>query len=84
MNEELEKIGNNNTWELVPRPNDKNVIGTKWIFKNKLNENGDVIKNKARFVCKGYSQQEGIDFEENFALVVRLETIRMFLALSSF
>ena len=69
---------------MVPRPNDKNVIGTKWIFKNKLNENGDVIRNKARLVCKGYAQQEGIDFEENFAPVSRLDAIRMFLALSSF
>eukprot|EP00253_Pinus_taeda_P023860 PITA_23860 len=84
MDEELEKIEKNNTWELVPRPKDKNVIGTKWIFKNKLNENGEVIRNKARLVCKGYAQQEGIDFEETFAPVARLEAIRMFLALSSF
>jgi len=69
---------------LVPRPKDKNVIGTKWIFKNKLNESGDVIRNKARLVCKGYAQQEGIDFEETFAPVARLEAIRMFLALSIF
>eukprot|EP00253_Pinus_taeda_P031507 PITA_31507 len=84
MDEELERIENKNTWELVPRPKDKNVIGTKWIFKNKLNENGEIIRNKARLVCKGYAQQEGIDFEETFALVARLEAIRMFLALSSF
>jgi len=70
--------------ELVPRPNDKNVIGTKWIFKNKLNKNGDATRNKARLVCKDYFQQEGIDFEETFALVARLEALRMFLALSSF
>eukprot|EP00253_Pinus_taeda_P005170 PITA_05170 len=84
MDEELEQIEKNNTWELVPRPKDKNVIGTKWIFKNKLNENGEVIRNKARLVCKGYAQQEGIGFEETFAPVARLEAIRMFLALSSF
>eukprot|EP00253_Pinus_taeda_P009748 PITA_09748 len=84
MNEELERIEKNNTWELVPRPNDKNVIGTKWIFKNKLNENGDVIRNKVRLICKGYAQQEGIDFEETFAPVGILEAIRMFLALSRF
>lgn len=69
---------------MVPRPKDKNVIGTKWIFKNKLNENRDVIRNKARLVCKGYAQQEGIDFEETFAPIAGLEAIRMFLALSSF
>eukprot|EP00253_Pinus_taeda_P003155 PITA_03155 len=84
MDEELEQIEKNNSWELVPRPKDKNVIGTKWIFKNKLNENGEVIRNKARLVCKGYAQKEGIDFEETFAPVARLEAIRMFLALSSF
>eukprot|EP00253_Pinus_taeda_P025917 PITA_25917 len=84
MNEELEQIEKNNTWELVPRPHDNNIIGTKWIFKNKLNENGEVIRNKARLVCKGYAQREGIDFEETFAPVARLESIRMFLALSSF
>eukprot|EP00253_Pinus_taeda_P033258 PITA_33258 len=84
MKEELEQIEKNNTWELVPRPQDKNVIGTKWIFKNKLNENGEVVRNRARLVCKGYAQQEGIDFEETCAPVARLEVIRMFLALSSF
>eukprot|EP00253_Pinus_taeda_P022953 PITA_22953 len=84
MNEELEQIEKNNTWEFVPRPNDKNVIGTKWILKNKLNENGDVIRNKARLVCKGYAQQEGINFAETFAPVARLEAIRMFLTLYSF
>lgn len=84
MDKELEQIEKNNTWELVPRPEDKNIIGTKWIFKNKLNENGDVIRNKARLVCKGYSQQEGIDFEESFTPVSRLEAIRMFLALFIF
>eukprot|EP00253_Pinus_taeda_P002116 PITA_02116 len=84
MPTELEQIEKNNTRELVPRPKDKNVIGTKWIFKNKLNENGEIIRNKAKLVCKGYAQQEGIDFEETFAPVSRLEAIRMFLALLSF
>eukprot|EP00253_Pinus_taeda_P010163 PITA_10163 len=84
MDEELEQIEKNDTWELVPRPHDKNITGTKWIFKNKLNENGEVIRNMAKLVCKGYAQQEGIDFEETFAPIARLEAIRMFLALSSF
>eukprot|EP00253_Pinus_taeda_P030269 PITA_30269 len=84
MDEELEQIEKNETWDLVPRPKEKNVIGTKWVFKNKLNENGEVIRNKARIVCKGYAQQEGIEFEEAFDPVARLEAIRMFLALSSF
>jgi hypothetical protein len=70
--------------ELVPRPKDKNVVGTKWIFKNKLNENGNIINNKSRIVCKGYSRVEGIDFEETFALVARLEAIKIFLACACF
>jgi hypothetical protein len=84
MNEELDQIEKNQTWELVPRPEDKNVIGTKWIFKNKLNENGQIIKNKSILVCKGYAQVEGIDFEETFSPVERLEAIRMFLAFACF
>eukprot|EP00253_Pinus_taeda_P021180 PITA_21180 len=84
MNEKFQKIEKNNTWEIVLRPHDNNIIGTKWIFKNKLNENEEVIRNKAILVCKGYAQQEGIDFEENFAPVARLEAIRMFLSLYSF
>jgi hypothetical protein len=74
----------NETWELFPRPKDKNVIRTKWVFKNKLNEDGKIVINKARLVCKGYAQMEGIGFEETFAPVARLEVIRMFLAFASF
>jgi hypothetical protein len=80
MNEELDQIEKNNTWEMVQRPEGKNVIGSKWIFKNKLNEQGQVIRNKVRLVCKGYAQIEGLDFDETFAPVERLEAIRMFLA----
>ena len=80
MKKELDQIEKNNTWELVLRPKDKNVVGTKWIFRNKMNEQGEVVRYKARLVCKGYSQQEGIDYEETFALVARIEAIRMFLA----
>ena len=84
MNEELNQIQRTHTWELIARPKDKNVVGTKWIFKNKLNENGEIINNKARLVCKGYSQVEGIDFEETFSLVARLEVIRMSVAFACF
>jgi hypothetical protein len=56
MEEELNQIEKNETWELVPIPKDKNVIGTKWIFKNKLNEDGKVVRNKERLFCKGYDQ----------------------------
>jgi hypothetical protein len=80
MEEELDQIEKNETWEIVPRPKNKNVIGTKCVFKNKLNEDGQVTKNKARLVCKGYGQVEGIDFEEKFAPTSRMEAVRLILA----
>ena len=75
MNEELDQIDKNDTWELVPRPKDKNVIDTKWVYRNKSNEYGQVTRNKARLVCKGYAQVEGVEFEETFFPVVRMEAI---------
>jgi hypothetical protein len=80
MNEELDQIGKNDTWELVPRPTNKNVIGFKWVYKNKINEQGNIVRNKARLVGKGYAQIEGLDFDETFVPVERLEAIKMFLA----
>ena len=77
MEEELDQIEKNETWELVPRPSNKNVFDKKWIFINKMNEDGKVIRKKAQLVCKGYAQIEGIDFEETFAPVARMEAIRM-------
>jgi hypothetical protein len=53
--EELDQIEKNNTWELVPRPEDKNLIGSKWVFKNKMTEKGQVVRNKSKLVCKGYA-----------------------------
>jgi hypothetical protein len=79
MDEELDQIEKNDTWELVPRPKNKNVIDTKWVFR-KLNEDGQVTRNKARLVCKGYAQIEGIEFEETFAPVARMEAIHLLLA----
>ena len=66
MNGELDKIEKNNTWEFLPRPTDKNVIGSKWVFKNKINEQGQIVSNKARMICKGYAQVEGQNFDETF------------------
>jgi hypothetical protein len=75
MDEELVQIEKNDTWELVPRPKDNNVIGTNWVYRNKLNKYGPIRRNKARFVCKGYARVEGVDFEETFSLVSRMEAI---------
>jgi hypothetical protein len=79
MNEELDQIEKNNTWELVPRPIDKNVIGSKWVFEKKMNEQGQIVRNKSRLVYKGYAQVEAQDFDETFAPVEILEAIGMFL-----
>lgn len=70
-------------WDLVPPPQHQSVIGTRWVFRNKLDENGKVIRNKARLVAQGYNQEEGIDYEETFAPVARLEAIRILLAFAS-
>ena len=78
MNDELDQIEKNQTWELVTRTKGMNVIGTKWIFKNKFNEHGHVIRNMTRLVCRGYAQVEGVDFEETFAPVERIEYIGCF------
>jgi hypothetical protein len=80
MDEELDRIDNNDAWELVPRQKNKNVISTKWFFRNKLNKDGQVTRNKARLVCKGYAQLEGIDFEEMFSPVSRMEAIRLIIS----
>ena len=63
MNEYLDKIEKNKTWEIFPRPKRKNIVGTKWVFKNKFNEDGQVIRKKAILVCKGYDQVEVIVLE---------------------
>ncbi|WJX83571.1 hypothetical protein P8452_66227 [Trifolium repens] len=80
MQDEFNQFQRNDVWDLVPRPTHKNIIGTKWVFRNKLNEQGEVVRNKARLVAQGYSQQEGIDFTETFAPVARLEAIRLLLS----
>nr|GEY15412.1 reverse transcriptase domain-containing protein [Tanacetum cinerariifolium] len=80
MQEELNEFERLEIWELVPRPDKVMVITLKWIYKVKLDKLGGILKNKARLVARGYRQEEGIDFEESFAPVARLETIHIFLA----
>jgi hypothetical protein len=79
MQEELNNFKRNEVWSLVPRPR-QNIVGTKWVFRNKQDEHEVVTRNKARLVAKGYAQVTGLDFEETFAPVARLESIRILLA----
>nr|GEW14840.1 retrovirus-related Pol polyprotein from transposon TNT 1-94 [Tanacetum cinerariifolium] len=80
MKDELDQFTRLKVWGLVPRPEGKTIIKTKWIFKNKKDESSLVIRNKARLVAVRYSQQEGIDYDETFASVARIEAIRLFLS----
>ncbi|GJQ89678.1 putative ribonuclease H-like domain-containing protein [Tanacetum coccineum] len=84
MQEELLQFKLQEVWTLVDLPNRKRAIGSKWVFRNKKDERGIVIRNKARLVAQGYTQEEGIDYDEVFALVARIEAIRLFLAYASF
>ncbi|KAJ9552189.1 hypothetical protein OSB04_016234 [Centaurea solstitialis] len=83
MQEELLQFVLQHVWDLVDLPRGHRVIGTKWIFRNKTDERGIVIKNKARLVAQGYTQEEGIDYDDVFAPVARIEAIRLFLAFAS-
>ncbi|GKE81936.1 retrovirus-related pol polyprotein from transposon TNT 1-94, partial [Tanacetum coccineum] len=80
MQEELNEFECLDVWELVPHPDKVMVITLKWIYKVKLDELGGILKNNACLVARGYRQEEGIDFEESFAPVARLDAIRIFLA----
>ena len=76
MVEEYDSIFRNSAWEIVPRPEGKSVVGSRWIYKVKQAVDGSVEKYKARFVAQGFSQIEGIDYEETFAPVARYSSIR--------
>nr|GFC55853.1 copia protein [Tanacetum cinerariifolium] len=75
---------NQEVWKLVPLPEGKYAIGTKWILKNKRDDRGIVVRNKAMLVAQGHIQEEGIDYDEVFAPVARIEAIRLFLAFASY
>ena len=83
MEEEISIIQKNSTQKLVEKPLDKNIIGVKWIFKTKLNAYGSINKHKARLVVKGYTQVFGFDYLDTFALVARLDTIRLLFAIAT-
>eukprot|EP00253_Pinus_taeda_P007007 PITA_07007 len=83
MVEEYDSIVRNSAWEIVPRPEGKSVVGQRWVYKVKQATDGSVEKYKARFVARGFSQIEGIDYEETFAPITRYSFIRTILALSA-
>jgi hypothetical protein len=83
MQEKLNNFTRNEVWHLVPRPN-QNVVGTKWVFCNKQDEHGVVTRNKTQLVAKGYSQVEGLDFDETYAPIARLESIRILLVYATY
>ena len=83
MDEEIKAIDRNNTWELVELPEGKQTIGVKWVFKKRLNAQGEVERYKARLVAKGYKQKAGVDYDEVFAPVVRMETIRLLISIAA-
>jgi hypothetical protein len=83
MHEKLENFERNQVWTLVEPPHDVNVIGTKWVLKNKQGEDGEVVRNKAHLVAQGFRQVEGLDFGETFAPIARLEAIRILLAFAA-
>jgi len=84
MQDELHQFERNQEWHLVPKPKNRTIIGTKWAFRNKLDEQGTVTRNKARLVVQGYNQEEGIDYEETFAPIARIEAIRILIAFATY
>jgi hypothetical protein len=83
MTEEYQSIIRNDVWEIIPRPKSKDVVSSKWLFKIKHVDDGSIEKYKARFVTRGFSQKEGIDYEEKFAPVARYTSIRTIIALAA-
>ncbi|GKF92744.1 copia protein [Tanacetum coccineum] len=78
MQEEMLQFKIQKVWTLVDLPYGKKAIGTKWVYRNKKDERGIVVRNKARLVAQGYKQEEGIDYDEVFAPVARIEAIRFY------
>jgi hypothetical protein len=83
MQEEIDSVKRNQTWELADLPQGHRAITLKWVYKLKLNEAGEIVKHKARLVARGFVQQEGIDFDEVFAPVARMESMRLLLTLAA-
>ena len=83
MKEELEKLIRRSTWRIVPKPEGVNIVGSKWVFRLKKDVNGNVTSHRARLVAQGFTQVHGIDFDDNFAPIARMVSIRTVLALAA-
>jgi hypothetical protein len=83
MVEEYASIIKNNVWQIVPKPLNKSVVSSKWIYKIKHATDGSIDKHKARFVARGFSQKEGVDYEETFAPVARYTSIRTIISIAT-
>ncbi|CAL9017223.1 unnamed protein product [Prunus brigantina] len=83
MQEEIDALHMQGTWTLVPNPGNKNIVGSKWIYKIKRNSDGSIARHKARLVAQGFSQEQGLDFSETFSLVVCHTTVRLILSLAA-
>lgn len=81
MNEEMETLYKNNTWEIIDFSKGRKAIGCRWIYKIKYKTNGEIEQYKAKLVAKGYNQREGIDFEETFSLVAKIVTVHLVISL---
>jgi len=75
MLDELNQFTRNDVWSLVPRSDNMNIIGTKWVFRNKMDEDGNIVTNKFRLVAKEYNQEEDIDFDEPYVPIATLEVV---------
>jgi hypothetical protein len=83
MTKEYQSIINNDVWEIVPRPKNKDVVSSKWIYKIKHVSYRSIEKHKARFVARGFSQKDGIDYKETFSPIARYTSIRTIIALAA-